>query len=122
VDDYFSMIDNGVAQKLIRKDGSRFTIDGESFHGRDKLRKYLIANPKAFEALCDKTLDLVMAGSKPLDPNADMDDDAELLETAARELGDLENDDEGEDVTIGDDDLPAETEEVIAEEETAATA
>jgi hypothetical protein len=98
IDDYFSIIEAGVTNKLIKKDGSGswLTLDGERYQGRDKLRKYLIANPKAFESVKAKILGIVIAGGTPIDPNEDLDDTDELLETMSKDLGDLDSDDDEE--------------------------
>jgi recombination protein RecA len=81
VDDYFSIIEAGVANKLVKKEGAWFVLNGERYQGRDKLRKYLLANPKAFDDLKDKILALVIAGSKAVDPDEDLGENDDLLET-----------------------------------------
>jgi recombination protein RecA len=103
VDDYFSIIEAGVTQKLVRRDGAWFVFEGERFQGRDKLRKYFIANPKAFEELKAKILAIVVAGSKAIDPDEDLSDDDNLLETMNK-FGSGEGDDgedEEEETAIG---------------------
>lgn len=117
IDDYFSIIEAGVTNKLIKKDGSGswLTLEGERYQGRDKLRKYLIANPKAFETIKAKIMGIVIAGGTPIDPNEDLDDTDELLETMSKDLGDLDSDDDEESSSGTEDldlDAPAVEEEV----------
>jgi recombination protein RecA len=81
VDDYFSIIEAGVTNKLVKKGGAQYAFNGESFQGRDRLRKYLITNPKAFEALKADILSIVISGSKAIDPDEDLTDNDNLLET-----------------------------------------
>ncbi len=119
IDDYFSIIEAGVANKLIKKDGAWISLNGERYQGRDKLRKHLIANPKAFEDIKQKIMSIVIAGGTPIDPDAELDDSDELLETMNKDLGDLDSDDEEGESGIGDDtpDAPVIEEEVTDDDE-----
>ncbi len=98
IDDYFSIIDAAVTQKLVKKEGAWFVNkeNGERFQGRDKLRKYYIANPKAFEDLKAKILQLVLTGEKAIDPNEDLSDNDNLLEVMNKFGGGEGGDDEDE--------------------------
>ena len=120
VDDFFSIIEGGVTNKLIKKEGAFLTLDGERFQGRDKFRKFLIDNPKAFEALKQKTLDLVIAGSTPVDPNAEIGENDQIMEMAARDLGDLDEDKDDDDLGLGG--IPEEVVEAPEDEVSAAEA
>jgi recombination protein RecA len=71
IDDYFSIIETGVAQKLVRKDGAFYTLNNERFKGRDAVRKYLIDNPTLYDALRLKLAELVNAGAVPAEPEED---------------------------------------------------
>ena len=96
IDDYFSIIDAAVNQRLVKKEGAWFVIKdtGERFQGRDKLRKYYIANAKDFEALKAKILQLVLMGEKAINPDEDLNDDDNLLEVMNKFGGEDGDDDE----------------------------
>lgn len=94
VDDYFSIIEAGVANKLIQKSGSRFALDEQSFHGKEALRKYLIANPKSFLDLKDKILAIVIEANKGVDPEQELTEDDDILEEMNRSLDDDKDDEE----------------------------
>lgn len=90
IDDHFSIIETGVAQRLVRKEGTFYTLDKERFRGRDALRKYLIDNPTVYDGLRVKLAQLVNAGAvvvedpdenelATFDLDAVDDDDAEAL-------------------------------------------
>lgn len=113
VDDYFSIIEAGVANKLVQKSGARFVFNGETFHGKEKLRKYLIANPKAFEELKTKILAIVIEANKGIDPEADLEAEDDVLEQMNRIIEDgKDEDEEDEDHGMG-----AVPEEVVDVEE-----
>jgi recombination protein RecA len=97
IDDYFSIIEAGVQNKLLKLDGSWYILNGERHQGKDKLRKFLIANPKAFEDLKAKIMSLVIAGSKPIDPDEELTETDEMIETMTKDLGgELDGDDDEE--------------------------
>ncbi len=110
VDDYFSIIEAAVANKLITKSGSRFVVNGENFHGKEALRKYLIANPPAFAELKDKIRAIVIEANKGIDPQEDLGDEDDILEEMNRSVDDDKDD---EDLAMGG--VP---EEVVESEET----
>lgn len=47
LDEFMSLIECGIPRKIIHKEGATYTYNGEKFKGKDRLRKYLIENPKA---------------------------------------------------------------------------
>jgi recombination protein RecA len=61
IDDYFSIIETGVAQKVIKREGAFYTVGSQRFQGKDKFRKFLIENPPVFEALRQKLVASVNA-------------------------------------------------------------
>ncbi len=109
VDDYFSIIDAAVTQRLVRKDGAFFTFENERFQGRDKLRKFFIANPKAFDGLKAKILALVIAGSKPIDPDEELGENDDLLETMNKFGSESDEDGEEGEEEVGLGGIPDET-------------
>jgi recombination protein RecA len=56
IDDYFSLIEAGVSNKLISKGGAFYEYAGEKFQGRDRIRQYFLDNPKQFAELRAKIL------------------------------------------------------------------
>jgi recombination protein RecA len=63
IDDYFSVIELGVTQKLIRRDGSMYKLGDQQFRGRDTLRKYLLENDAVFQTIRTKLAQLVNDGA-----------------------------------------------------------
>jgi recombination protein RecA len=63
VDEYLSLVEAAVPRKLVTKRGSAYDFEGESFKGRDKLRSFLVNNPKAFEKLRDTVMQALLSES-----------------------------------------------------------
>jgi recombination protein RecA len=116
IDDYISIIDAAVNFKLAKKEGAFYSFDTMRFQGRDKLRKYFLANPKAFEELKEKIFGLVLAGSKAIDPDEDLDENESILEEMEKMSGDGDGE---EDTSMGG--VPEETIEAEDEGETPTT-
>ena len=113
VDDYLSVIEAGSVHKLIKKEsGSWFSFNGERFNGRSNLRKYFITNPKAFEDIKSKIMGIVVASSKPVNPDEDLAENDDIVES----LGEEDDDDLGigelpEEVVESDDEEGTEVED-----------
>lgn len=56
IDDHYSLIEAGVSTKVVTKSGAYYDYEGHRYQGRDKLRRYLMDNPKAFADLRIKIL------------------------------------------------------------------
>jgi recombination protein RecA len=68
LDEYLSVIEGAVPRKIITKNGASFGYSGQSFRGREQLRKYLIENPKAFADLRSKVQEaLLLAAPQVID-------------------------------------------------------
>jgi recombination protein RecA len=78
IDDYYSVIETGVVHKVIRRDGAYYTLKDARFQGKDKLRKYLIENPKVYDTLRTQLAQSVNAAA--VDAGDDIGEDDELLE------------------------------------------
>lgn len=76
IDDYLSVIETGVVQRLIKRDGKFYTFSGERFQGKDRLRSYLIANPEIYEQVRSKLVEAVNS-SAVVD---ELGEDDELIE------------------------------------------
>jgi recombination protein RecA len=51
IDDLYTLIESGVAHKLVKKTGAFFELDGQKYQGRERLRVFLEADKRAREAL-----------------------------------------------------------------------
>jgi recombination protein RecA len=80
IDDYYSVIETGVVQKLIKRAGSVYTIKDQSIQGKDKMRKYLIENVELFNALKNQLAIAVNAAADGATSD-DIEDDEELVDT-----------------------------------------
>jgi len=78
IDDYFSIIETGVAQKVIKREGAFYTVGSQRFQGKDKFRKFLIENPPVFEALRMKLAAAVNAAA--VDAGDEPTEEDDLLE------------------------------------------
>ena len=97
VDEYLSLIESAVPRKIIVKAGSNYTFSGQTFKGKERLRKFLVENPKLTEELRAKIMqaivdDKVMKGIAETEEIEDED-----IVSDNREDADLGEDD-GEDV------------------------
>jgi len=106
IDDFYSLIEAGVASRIISKSGAFYDYDGQRYQGRDKFRKYLMDNPKVFSELRIKILKFVRDEDRIDDAPDDAEDELVLFE------GDSEETAGGgisvEDVTSEDLEIPAE--------------
>jgi recombination protein RecA len=85
VDEYLSLVEAAVPRKLVVKRGSAYDFEGESFKGRDKLRSFLVNNPKAFEKLRDTVMQSLVSES----PTAIAEvNDEDIVSDMRRELDD----------------------------------
>lgn len=64
LDEHMSLIESGIPRKVVVKEGSSYTFNGEKFKGKERLRKYLIDNPKAAGDLRSK-IQKAMLAEKP---------------------------------------------------------
>lgn len=78
IDDYFSIIETGAVHKIIKKEGSYYSLGDQRFQGRDKFRQFLISNPKVYDALRTKLSQSVNATATEV--ISELGDDDALLE------------------------------------------
>lgn len=104
LDDNMSIIEAGVARKIIRKAGSSYEFGGESFRGKEVLRKMLLENPNLAADIRTKVQQAILIDAKP-----------EEIEESEEDaiLSDLRTD-------IGDDDVVESEDDAVPEEEAAA--
>jgi recombination protein RecA len=74
VDEYLSLVEAAVPRKIIVKRASAYDFGGESFKGRDKLRSYLVDNPKVFEQLREKVMQALLSEAPVAVAEVDEDD------------------------------------------------
>lgn len=80
IDDYYSIIESSIAHKLIKKSGSHYEFDGQSFQGREKLRLFLLDNEATFQKMQDALLRSIRSQAQDLP--IDEEDDVDALLTA----------------------------------------
>jgi recombination protein RecA len=78
IDDYYSIIETAVVHKFLKRDGAYYTLGEQRIQGKDKLRKFLIDNPKVYDALRTKLAQAVNATA--VDMVEDLSDGDDLLE------------------------------------------
>jgi recombination protein RecA len=86
VDEYISMIEGAIPRKIITKNSSSYSYAGETFKGRDRLRNYLIDNPKVFESMRDKVTAALLSES-PKVVEGDVEDE-DILSDMRQDIGD----------------------------------
>lgn len=62
LDNYYSVIETGVALGVLRKDSAYYQYETHRIQGRDKFRTFLVENPKVYDEICAK-VGAVMASS-----------------------------------------------------------
>lgn len=89
IDDYHSLIEGGVTNRVIHKAGPSYELNGLKFKGKEALRTYLVGDAKATEDLRKKLLDALRTAPVP---GEDEDDDSEITMADFGEDGDAESD------------------------------
>jgi len=92
IDDYYSIIATGVVQKVIKREGNTYVLGEHKFTGRDKFRQFLVENPKVYDALRVKLMQVVNI----LAVNEEPDEGDELIEGFDLESDTLDSDIEAE--------------------------
>lgn len=59
IDDYFSIIEAAITNKIVKKNGANYSYGSQSFRGREKFRTFLVENPKVFTEIREKVLGAV---------------------------------------------------------------
>lgn len=87
VDEYLGLIASAIPRKIVEQNGPSYAFAGEVFKGRDRLRRYLIDNPKAFEAMRDKVVQSLLSSAPQVAEDAE---DEDIVSDMRKELGDDE--------------------------------
>lgn len=92
IDDYHSLIEGGINNKLISKNGASLGLGGQTFRGKEALRTFLIKDEKATTDLRKKLLEALQV--VPLSGPDEIDDDDGEISMSAEfgEDGDAEVD------------------------------
>lgn len=61
VDEYLSLIESAIPRKIITQSASSYTYGTETFKGKERVRKFLMENPKAFEEIRQKVVKSLLA-------------------------------------------------------------
>lgn len=77
IDDYYSMIEAGLTQKIVKRSGAYYEFGEHRFQGRDKFRAFLMENTKVFEDLRKQVLAMVRTERDVQDD--EVDEENELL-------------------------------------------
>jgi recombination protein RecA len=78
VDDYLSVIESGVAQKLIKKEGAYYALGEHRFQGKEKFRTFLVENGAVYDALKAKLAEAILASG--IDGPVEVEEDDDILE------------------------------------------
>jgi len=96
IDDYLSILEAAVANKIIERSGAYYHLEGERFQGRERIRSFLEGSPKVFAKIRNMVLKVVQAASIEAPPEIEHDE-ANLMSMYDAEYGD---EDEAPDETI----------------------
>lgn len=69
IDDLYTIIEAGVAHRLIKKNGAFFEYDGQRYQGRERLRAFLLNDKTALEKLQRTVLGMIRSQAE-VDPEA----------------------------------------------------
>ncbi len=118
LDDIYSLIEVGVHQRLIGRDGAYYSWEGQRFQGKDKLRAYLLSNKDALDKLKKVITQVVMNATTPV-KEEDLSPEDEFSEALDSEMPDDDGEEEGnldeEEIIETDDPLAEDGEEVLVE-------
>ena len=98
VDDHFSIIETGVAQKVIKREGAYYALGENKFQGKEKFRSFLLENPKVYDALKVKLAEAITAAVS--DGPIKIEDEDDVLDDFDFEGAGLDEDLDTEDVTM----------------------
>jgi recombination protein RecA len=88
LDDYMSIIEAGVARKIIGKSGSSYTFNGESFRGKEALRKMLIERPELTQDIRAQVQKAIFIDAKPVIEKIEQSPEDAILSDMRRDIGD----------------------------------
>jgi recombination protein RecA len=94
LDNYYSIIESGLANGFIRREGAYYSYGETRIQGRDKFRQFLVDNPKVYAEVQKMVADGIVCSSGVAISEEELSDGDELLESVG-DLGLDDDDDEG---------------------------
>lgn len=91
IDDLHSLIEGGINNKIISKNGASLGFNGQTFRGKEALRTYLSKDEKSTQELRKKLLEVLKTEIAPPEEGID-DDDIMMADFAPDSDGDAEVD------------------------------
>jgi len=86
IDNYYSLIEGGIATRVISKSGSTLSYKGHEERSKDKFRTYIVENPAVFQDLKARVLEVVRSE----EVIEDLTDEDELMASMANEFGETD--------------------------------
>jgi len=99
LDDTYSIIENGLRFKLVKKEGAYLIYDGQRHHGQEAFQRFLMENPKVLSAFQTKVTEAMFSTATSVNPEDRQSEDDALLAEIEADIGDeaaFESDDEPE--------------------------
>lgn len=90
IDDFLSIIEAGVVNRFIKKEGAYFSFGAHRAQGKEKFRKYLMENPKVFEDLRSKIAEAIARSAEPIKPE-ELDELDEANDLTSVEINDMDD-------------------------------
>ena len=103
IDDYYSMIETGVAHKVVKKGGAFFEFEGHRFQGREQFRKFLMENAQVFQALQAQVLGAIRRQAEDVEmPEEEVDDLLSSIQASEEEDPEASPSEEPDEVSLDD--------------------
>lgn len=91
LDDIYSVIETGVGQRIVRKDGAFYSYGDQKHQGREKFRVFLRDNPKVLADLQGKVVEAMFATAVEVKPMEEQSEEDQLAAEISADLGDDES-------------------------------
>jgi recombination protein RecA len=88
VDEYLSLVESAIPRKIITQSGSKYKWGSQEFSGKEKVRKFLVENPKAFEEIRAAVMKALMEEAPVPAQGDDEIEDSEIMSDFSKEFGD----------------------------------
>lgn len=88
VDEYLSLIESAIPRKIIKQSGKEYVYGNQKFTGKERVRKFLVENPKAFEEIRAEVMKAIMSEAPAPVEGADEIEDGDIMSDFSKEFGD----------------------------------
>jgi hypothetical protein len=88
VDEYLSLVESAIPRKIITQSGSKYKWGTQEFSGKEKVRKFLVENPKAYEEIRVAVMKALMEEAPVPAQGDDEIEDSEIMSDFSKEFGD----------------------------------